>query len=361
MNARPARRWTIVAAWFEGPDPAGPASRWLDDFIDDPALVFRKQGPVRRARSWHERRGQVTPAGEWSGHLRQARAALADRPDGVVACFPPLAMCVALLKRLGRHKPRIIAYNYNLGGFPSGAKRRLARLVAAEIDVYVVHAPSEVEPYAAYLDVPRDRVRFIPLQRGRIDVPRAEDTEAPFLLAMGSAHRDYATLIEAVDALAIPTVIVTRAADIEALPRSPHVEFRSGLAPEACMDLLARARLSVTPISNLTTASGQVTLLDAMQLGVPLIVTDCPGAEGYVEDGRTGLLVPPFDVAAMGTAIASLWDDSARRAALAKAAQAESLSRFSDEAAAAASSRCLTSYRSRGPNEGARIIQADFS
>lgn len=340
MSHPSPRRWTIVASYFVGPD-----SRWLDDFIDDPSLVFRKQGPVGQvppgARSWHARRTQFTPAAEWLGHLRQARAGLADRPDGVIASFPQLSMCTALLKRLGRHKPRIIAYNYNLGGFPSGAKRRLARFVSTEIDFYVVHAPSEVESYAEYLGVPRDRVRFVPLQRGQIRVPRAENMDAPFLLAMGSAHRDYATLIAAVDALGIPTVIVTRAADAATLPHSDYVEMRSGLSERECTELLACARLSVTPISNLTTASGQVTFLDAMQMGVPVIATDCPGTEGYITDGRTGLLVPPFDTGALQAAIASLWYDAARRAALSEAARQESKARFSDEAAAAALARLI--------------------
>ena len=332
--SRPARpaRWTVVAAFFTGAE-----SRWLDDFIDDPGRVFRKQGLVGRstAEDWHAR-GPRTPLGRWLGHLRQARAALADRPDGVIACYPQLAMCVALLKRLGRHKPQIIAYNYNLGGFPGGPKRRLARFVASQIDAYVVHSPVEVEAYARYLDVAPDRVRFIPLQRGRIEMPRVEDMEAPFLLAMGSAGRDYPTLIAAVDALGIRTVIVTRPSDAETLPRSRHVELRSGLSAQDCMALLSRARLSVTPISNLTTASGQVTVLNAMQLGVPVIATRCPGTDGYVEDGRTGLLVPPSDMPALQAAIASLWNDPARRAALSEAARREAAARFSDEAAAAA-------------------------
>ena len=325
-------KWTIAAPFFgrRGDD------RWLDDFVDDPSIAFRKQGPVGRVGDWHARRGRGTPVGEWIGFLGQARAAMSDDPDGIVTCFPQLAMCVALLKRLGRRKPRLIAYNYNLGGLPDGIRRRLARFVAREVDVYVVHAPCEVARYAAYLDVPPDRVRFVPLQRGRIAIARVEETDAPFLLAMGSAHRDYGTLIEAVEPLAIPVVIVTKTSEAAALPRSPHVTVHSNLSERECLELMSRARLSVTPVANLVTASGQVTFLNAMMLGVPVVATECPGTEGYVENGRTGLLVPPFDASAMRTAIAVLWDDPDRRAALAGAAQREAATRFSDEAAAAA-------------------------
>ena len=330
-GAAATRTWVVVAAFFEGPD-----ARWLDDFIARDGLAFRKQPPPAAVASWHGGRGRRTGAGAWLSHLRQARRAMRGRPDGIIACFPPLAMCAALLKRLGRHKPRIIAYNYNLGSLPGGLRRRLARAVAPQIDRYVVHAPSEVGPYAAYLGIPRDRVRFVPLQRGTIEQARDEDEAAPFALAMGSAHRDYATLVAAVDALAVPTVIVTRRADADALPASPHVTLRSDLSAQDCMDLLARARLSVTPISNLETASGQVTILDAMQLGVPVVATRCPGTDGYVEDGRTGLLVAPFDADALRAAIAALWNDPDRRRALSEAARAVARTRFSDAAAAAA-------------------------
>ncbi len=262
------RRWRVAAAFFETAE-----SRWLDDFMEGDAVegggrsftkILRPHTPMSRGN------GRQTGLAAWLSHLRHARAALAGSPDGVITCFPPLAMCTALLARLGRHEARIVAYNYNLGEFRGGAKRLLARLVAHRIDAFVVHAPSEVDSYAAYLGIPRNRVRFIPLQRGAIDIARREETEAPFLVAMGSAHRDYPTLIAAVDALAIPTIIVTRPADAEALPKTPYVTVRSNLSAAECLDLLARARLSVTPIANLATASGQVTILDAMATGVPV-------------------------------------------------------------------------------------------
>lgn len=338
------RTWIIAAPFFSGRD-----DRWLDDFIDDGVHEFHKEPSPRKFRDWHGKARRRTGAMAWLSHLRHARRAMRRRPDGIVTTFPQLAMCAALLKRLGRHKPKLIAYNYNLGGFPGGLRRALARFVAHQVDGYVVHAESEVESYAAYLGIARDRVRYVPLQLGTVEVPRAEDVAAPFVLAMGSAHRDHETLIAAVDALAVPTVIVTRRADAERLPRSPHVTTRSDLTQRDCAELLARARLSVTPIANLATASGQITVLNAMQLGVPLIATRCPGTEGYVDHGRTGLLVAPFDRAGLQAAISELWGDAARRAALSAAAQEAWRSRFSDEAAAATLKTLIDEVEARSP------------
>lgn len=323
------RNWIVIAGFF------GTAQdRWLDDFIDDPSIRFSKIAPPAPVRDWHRGRAKVTPLATWLTHFRHARAALRAGPDGIVTCFPQLAMATAFWKTLSRSKPRIIAYNFNLGELRGGLPQRLARFFAAAVDHFVVHSPEEIARYADYLGLPASRFHFIPLQRGTIEIPRREDTETPFIVAMGSAHRDYPTLISAIDLLQLPTVIVTRESDIASLPQSPHVTFRSKMTEEECLELLSRARICVTPVANLQTASGQVTFVNAMQLGVPTITTRCPGTDGYIEDGKNGILVPPFDVQAMSDAIRRLWSDGHLRETLSRTGIQTARSTFSDEMAA---------------------------
>ncbi len=243
-------------------------------------------------------------------------------------------MCAALLKLILRQRIRIIAYNFNLGALPPGRRQKLARFASRQIDRFVVHSPLEIPRYARYLGVPQDKIRFVPLQRGKIDILRQEDVREPYLLALGSANRDYATLIAAVDELRIRTIIVTRPEAIEALPKSPMVTFLSGLTQRQCNELMAAARISVTPVANQETASGQITFLTAMQMGVPVIATSCPGTIGYVEHDSTGLLVEAGDVAQMKGAIQTLWQNGAKRHDLSERARAEWSNRFSDRAAA---------------------------
>jgi glycosyltransferase involved in cell wall biosynthesis len=330
-------KWNIAARFFESDKAV-----WLDDFIHDPDLGFRKI-PAGKEESWHVSRKAQTSIRKWLNLAGQGWSSFHGNPHGIITCFPPLAMIAAIRKRLSGRKTRIVAYNFNLGGLPAGVKQTLARFAAKGVDVFVVHSPSEVTSYADYLGVAPQRVKFIPLQRGRIDIPRVENTDAPFVLAMGSAGRDYKTLIAAVDTLGVRTIIVTRKDIIESLPLSKHVTFRHGLSEVECLELLATARLSVVPLGNLATASGQVTFINSMMLGIPLIATRCPGTEGYVEDGLTGLLVDPFDGAGLEQAIASLWNDPVRRAELARRAMAFAHEHLSDEAAAETLRRLLRS------------------
>lgn len=334
-----ARNWAVLAAYFS--ETGLESEVWLDDFITSGAMRFDKVSAPRSHMDWHHKVARRTSGGQWLDHMAHARKAMAARPDGLITVFPQLAMCAGLLKRFSRHKPAIVAYNFNLGTLQPGPRQRLARFVAPQIDRFVVHAPSEIASYAAYLDVPEHRMEFVPVQRGELPFARDEECEQPFILAMGSAHRDYPTLIEALAPLGIRTLIVARKDIIDTLPKAPHLEYLHGLSQEDCLRLTARARLSVTPISNMETASGQVTFVNAMRMGVPVIATRCPGTDGYIADRATGVLCKPFDALDLRLKIKALWQDGMLRRQIAQAGQQEAARRFSDPAVAARLERIL--------------------
>ena len=323
------QRWCVVADYFSSEN-----DRWLDDFIEDPMLNFSKVLPRRREGNWHLEKGRTTSLSRWFSHFSHTRYALSFKPDGFITAFPQLAMLLGLLMRLQLRKVPIIAYHFNLGRLPGGLRQTITRMAAKHITYFIVHSPAEVASYAAYLGVPETRVIFAPLQRGNTDVERDEDIEAPFILSMGSAHRDYPTLIKAVDALRLPTVIVTRPADIENFPSSDYVRYKTHLSQKECRELLARCKLSVTPVSNMETASGQITFVNSLRLGVPTIATRCPGTDGYIEHMKTGILTNPFDIEDLKLAIKSLWDDPEICRTLTVAAVADAQNRFTDVAAA---------------------------
>ena len=57
-------------------------------------------------------------------------------------------------------------------------------------------------------------------------------------------------------------------------------------------------------------------VLEAMQVGVPLVTTDLPLLRELVRDGRAALLAAPGDAASLADALARLLDESALAAGL---------------------------------------------
>jgi len=67
--------------------------------------------------------------------------------------------------------------------------------------------------------------------------------------------------------------------------------------------------------------SFSLTCLDALYYGVPLIASDCGGPAELFETGKSGILVPNRDVAAMADAIVALAADADLRQRFSKASR----------------------------------------
>ncbi|WP_176592112.1 glycosyltransferase family 1 protein [Sphingobium sp. EM0848] len=99
--------------------------------------------------------------------------------------------------------------------------------------------------------------------------------------------------------------------------RLPNATFMGHLAGEALGRAVASADILINP--SVTEAFGNVNL-EAMASGLAVISADVPSASSLIDDGRTGLLVPPKDVAAYAEAAAALVRQPHRRMALGTAA-----------------------------------------
>ncbi len=255
-----------------------------------------------------------------------------DAATGVITCFPQLPTTLGLVCRLRRRKLPIIAWAFNLGTLPTGIRRRIARFALQPVSLFVVHSRAEIEACSQWLRFDPDRFVFVPLQSPRREVTIAEDVDSPYVLAMGTANRDYALLFEAVRELGFRTIVVAGPHAVENLDKPPNVELMSGLSAEDCLGLLQRCRVSVIPVANVRTASGQVTLLDSLALGKATVITDCPGSSDYVVDGVTAMVVAPGHRQELREAIERLWSDADLRIRMSTAARDDVRERFSDEA-----------------------------
>ena len=181
--------WSVAAGFTLDPR----VDRWLVPFVRSDRHRFTLV-PAPRAVTWHQRARPLMGVAEWARTLAHGVAAWRASEGGVISVFPQLAVSVGLCQRLGRLRRPVVAWCFNTGALHAGARAVAARTALAHVDRFVVHSRGEVAHYAEWLRLPPSRFHFVHLPRPPIPIERPEEASAPFLLAMGSARRDYATL-----------------------------------------------------------------------------------------------------------------------------------------------------------------------
>jgi glycosyltransferase involved in cell wall biosynthesis len=89
--------------------------------------------------------------------------------------------------------------------------------------------------------------------------------------------------------------------------------------------------LAVSVVSSLAGEGFSGVLRESMCMGVPVVATDVGGNGELVRDGKTGLLVPPGDAAALSAAIRRQLSDRSASQSMAEAAQREVRENYSLE------------------------------
>jgi glycosyltransferase involved in cell wall biosynthesis len=144
-----------------------------------------------------------------------------------------------------------------------------------------------------------------------------EDNEnGDYILAIGQEQRDYKTLIEAIDGTDIHLVIVASSPwsqfNLEIVEK-PNVTLVSKIPYTELRDLYNGAKLVVVPLFENSYGAGLNTLLEAMAMAKPLIITKTEGIDNYVQNSETGLQSSPEDSLELKEHILRLMSDSKDR------------------------------------------------
>lgn len=187
------------------------------------------------------------------------------------------------------------------------------------VDEFVVIRSGDADHLAERFGVDRTKARFV-----RFPAPSPEQITAPpagvrapdvpYVYSAGWAHRDWATLSDALELAAVPAVV-----SCDSGVRFPcNVTVMPPLSPEDGRVFLKSARCLVLALKDTHLPSGPLVLLDAMSREITVIATNVNGVRDYVEDGVTGVLVPPEDPEALARAIDRVMSDRDYAADLAR-------------------------------------------
>jgi glycosyltransferase involved in cell wall biosynthesis len=166
---------------------------------------------------------------------------------------------------------------------------------------YCVLSRAETDSFPRVWGVDRGRVAFTPFCYTLTSIDLAQPvTSDGSVFAGGDSMRDYATLIRAAPRIRGRIVLAARRP-----PGHVPVNVVAGPASHArFIELMRRASVVVVPLKAGTERSGgQQTYLNAMALQKVVVATDSPGVRDYIDDGKTGVVVPTGDDHALAVAV----------------------------------------------------------
>jgi glycosyltransferase involved in cell wall biosynthesis len=214
-------------------------------------------------------------------------------------------------------------------------RRLLARVRLRPMDRVIVHSERQVDAIVRTTTLRPEQLAVIPYG---VDTQFWSTLEGPcqaendHIVSAGREHRDYATLVDALPVRARLTVADHSLFTPSATRRDP-ASWPDSVARVAAdylhlRRLYEQAAIVVVPLIESDMPAGITTLLEAMSMGRPVIVSGTQELQGVVQNRESGLVVPPGDVSAMRAAIVELLDNPNLRAYLGIRARQAAVKRF---------------------------------
>lgn len=300
-------------------------------------------------RSHVERSGLWRRLARWVG-VPALQAFLAfrerERYDVIVTDGEHIGLPLALLLKLVRSKVGHLTIGHRI---TAGKKRPFFKWLKAHshMTYIALHSRVQYELAIRELGIPAEQLALIPYQVDASFWCPQPVVEERLICSAGLEFRDYPTLLSAVEGLDVEVVIGAAShwskrantATDTALPGNVRV---AAFDYPALRDLYARSSIVVVPLDDIDFQAGVTTILEAMAMAKPVIVTHSLGQTDVVEDRRTatrgalprmrpqslvrnfadlagitleptGLYVPPEDPAALRRAIDHLLEHPEER------------------------------------------------
>jgi glycosyltransferase involved in cell wall biosynthesis len=213
---------------------------------------------------------------------------------------------LALLLKLARARQAHVTIGHRITASKKRPFFRFLR-VHTHISRIALHARKQFELATTELGIPADHLALVPYQ---VDTefwrPQSEVKEEEGLIcSAGLEFRDYPTLVRAVEGLNARVVIGAASHWSKRRDTATDAEHPSNVRVDkfdyaALRELYARSSLVVVPLDDTDFQAGVTTILEAMAMGKPVVVTHSEGQTDVVEDRRTITRGPQPRVRATG-------------------------------------------------------------
>jgi glycosyltransferase involved in cell wall biosynthesis len=289
----------------------------------------------------------LTPGLRRPGDVNGIRRYLRETHPSIVHTFLRTASLYGRLAAILARVPVVIGTEVNVYEHKRRAHALAERLLMAGTDrviasagsvrdfyVRQVHAdPAKVDVVYNAVDFAQGRPTISPREM-RVSLGLPTDARVAGVIARLTRQKGHRHLFQALASFPsladVQLLVIGGGEDSVALEQDATTKGLSGrvhfLGPRRDLgNLLAAMDVFVLP----SLWEGlPLSMVLAMSAGVPVIATRVAGIPEVVEDGRTGLLVPPSDPVALGAALTRLFEDPLLRQRLGREASLSVLPRF---------------------------------
>lgn len=287
---------------------------------------------------------KVTGGARWpEGLLSRPSPSIAD----VQLCWEERCGIPALMSG-PKKRPVItgILWNTEREANLSPFARWISKVAFRRADAVFVHSSAQVEVLRDEWGIPGTRIHVVhfgidadfwdPAAPFGPEPPGAlPECEHPLVMSVGNdRHRDHGLLLEAMRQVhtKLPDVRVELVTSRPQLIPPELGTWRQSLTHPQLRDLHRRSQVVAIATRPNIHISGITAVLESMAMGKPVVVTCTPGFEDYIENGKTGILVPPNNPDTMARALIELVTDPDRCQRIGASARESVLANFTSQA-----------------------------
>jgi len=256
-------------------------------------------------------------------YLPMAALLTRKRFDVVLSWSMRMAVVYGILSRLSRgsslpvHVMRDLHFNMERRDLMYRLRMAIFRMALPGIDFFLCTSREEERIYCEMFGISPDRIAFFPdAPPDRFLSENVPCDKGQYIFSYGNSDRDFNTLIEAVRGSNIRCVILSQTFKPgNSLPENV-ILLSSHIPEEDIVRLIISSSLVVLPLKHYRVAAGQNTMLEALALGHPLVVSENFATCEYAQHGVSAFFFRPGDVRDLKSKIQSVLEspDSARQA-----------------------------------------------
>jgi glycosyltransferase involved in cell wall biosynthesis len=243
--------------------------------------------------------------------------AIRERADMVIAHSDRTTFWTSVAMNLRRTDMPLLSYSFNLPSLPTGTRLYGLKQAVKRVQRFVVHSELERQTYAAYLDIPLDRIDVV---RWGVEIPTVQHDSEPhipgsYICAIGKDRRDYPTLVRAMEQLPdLKLVIVALPQNFPPDLKLPsNVEVLYNIPLDLAMNVLQHSQFMALPLQGEKIACGHITIVWAMLYHKAFVATRSAGLSDYIPDHYAAPQVGAGDVEGWVKALRLMVEDTPRR------------------------------------------------